>query len=107
MSNNDPNVNPPTVASTPDMTTRDGWMTLVQAVIGLLGLVGVALPPIFTNQAVLQQIISVGFIVVPFIIQVYDRVVTKPKQIHAAAVMSARMNSPRRLKYEHNVPAGV
>lgn len=82
-------------------------MTLIQAVIGLLGLVGIAVPPIFSNAAVIQQVISVGFIIVPFIIQLYDRLVTKPKQIHAAAVMSSRMHAPRRLKFEHIVPAGV
>lgn len=89
MSMNDPI----TVDSTPTPTARDQLTTLVQSVVGLLGVVGVSVPPIFTSAPAVQQIVSVLMIVAPLAWAAWQRLVTKPKEVHAAAVASARLTA--------------
>lgn len=86
-----------TVPSTPDPTANDVYMQLYQAVLGLLGLLGVTVPPIFSSLAIEQQIVGVVAILVSLAWAAYQRLVTKPAQIHAAAVASATAKTPRKL----------
>lgn len=88
---------PQTVPSTPSATSTDVYLQLVQAILGLLGLLGVSVPPVFTSLAVEQQVASVVAILAALIWAAYQRLVTKPTQIHAAAVASAAAHAPRKL----------
>ena len=85
-----------TVPSTPNPTATDVYLQLVQAVVGLASLLMVV-PPIFSNAAVQQQIAGVLALLVSVIWAAYQRLVTKPAQIHAAAVASAAARAPRKL----------
>ncbi len=86
-----------TIPSTPNPTSNDVYTQLYQAVLGLLGLLGVTVPPVFTSLAVEQQIVGVVAILVSFAWAAYQRLVTKPTQIHAAAVASVAAKAPRKL----------
>jgi lysozyme len=92
-----PPVAPTTMPSTPNPTATDAYLQLVQLFIGLLGLLGVNVPPIFTNLAVEQQVASIVAILAALVWATYSRLVTKPSQIHAAAVASAAAKSPMKL----------
>lgn len=83
--------NTPTLTPSNDSaTSRDKIVTFIQATAAVLGLAGVSLPSAFTNLAFEQQVAGVILLAVPLILGWYDRIVTKPAQIHAAAVASAR-----------------
>jgi hypothetical protein len=91
------NAEPITVPSTGAVPTQDMILQLVQGVIGVLGLVGVAVPPIFTSLAVEQQIAGLIAVIASLAWAAYSRLVTKPAEVHAAAVASAAAKAPRRV----------
>lgn len=92
-----PPSNDNTVPSTPSPTKTDAYLQLVQLVVGLLGTLGMKIPPIFQNLAVEQQIASILAVLAALGWAAYSRLVTKPAQIHAAAVASAAAKAPRKL----------
>ncbi len=85
-----------TVISTPDAPLSEKVLQLVQSVIGLAGLIGINVPPILQNLQVEQQIVSALLIVGSLAWAAYHRLVTKPAELHATAVASARAAVPRR-----------
>jgi hypothetical protein len=88
----------PTTPSTPNPTTNEMLMQLYQSVLGLLGLFGVAVPPIFSNLAVEQHVVGVVALLLALAWAAYQRLVTKPAEVHAAATASARAGKPLRLR---------
>lgn len=85
-----PNPAPITIDSTPAPSTQDLLLQLYQAVLGLLGLLGVTVPPIFSNLEVEQRIVGVVAVLLALAWAAYQRLVTKPAEVHAAATASAK-----------------